>query len=268
MANQNHAAIFRQLHHAPQPLVLPNAWDAGSARLIESLGAKAIATTSAGVAWAHGYADGHHLPAHLLTATVAEIVRVVKVPVSTDVEGGYSEDLDEVEQAISRVIDAGAVGINMEDGTGSIDQLCHKIERAHRAADRAGVALFVNARTDVYLHSLAPEESRVEETLSRARRYRGAGADGLFVPAVVTAEEIRAIVAGTPLPLNVLAWPGLPDLAELQQLGVKRLSAGSGIARALFDHGAVLTMEFLKNGQLESADNHIMTYPRINELMK
>ncbi len=268
MSNRNKAAIFRQLHHAPQPLVLPNAWDAGSARLIESLGAKAIATTSAGVAWAHGYADGHHLPAHLLAATVAKIVRVVNVPVSTDVEGGYSEDLDEVEQTISRVIDAGAVGINIEDGTGSVDQLCHKIERAHRAADRAGVALFVNARTDVYLHSLAPEEIRVEETLNRASRYRGAGADGLFVPAVVTAEEIRAIVAGTPLPLNVLAWRNLPDLDELRELGVKRLSAGSGIARALFDRGAILTTEFLKSGRLESPFEHTMTYPRINELMK
>ena len=120
----------------------------------------------------------------------------------------------------------------------------------------------------MYLHSLAAEESRVEVTLSRARRYRGAGADGLFVPAVVKVEEIGAIVAGTPLPLNVLAWPGLPDLEELRKLGVKRLSAGSGIARALFDHGAVLTMEFLKNGQLAPANNHVMTYPRINELMK
>ena len=268
MTNPNNAAVFRQLHHAAHPLVLPNAWDAGSARLIESLGAKAIATTSAGVAWAHGYADGHHLPARLLAATVAEIVRVVKVPVSTDVEGGYSEDLDEVEQAISRVIDAGAVGINIEDGTGPVDQLCHKIERAHRAADRAGVALFVNARTDVYLHSLAPEDSRVEMTLSRAGRYRGAGADGLFVPTVAKADDIRAIAAGSALPLNVLAWPGLPDLAELQRLGVKRLSAGSGIARALFDRGAVLALGFLKNGRLEPADNHVMTYPRINELMR
>ncbi len=263
----NNAATFRQLHSAAQPLVLPNAWDAGSARLIESLGAKAIATTSAGVAWAHGYADGHHLPAHLLAATVAEIVRIVNVPVSTDIEGGYSEDLDEVEQAIHRVIDAGAVGINIEDGKGSVDQLCHKIERARRAADRTGVALFVNARTDVFLHSLAPSESRVEVTLGRAIRYRGAGADGLFVPSVVDADEIRAIVAGIALPLNVLAWPGLPDLDELRRLGVKRLSAGSGIARALFDRGAILTTEFLKSGRLESPFDHVMTYPRINDLM-
>ena len=264
----SNAASFRKLHSAPQPLVLPNAWDAGSARLIESLGAKAIATTSAGLAWAHGYADGHHLPAHLLAAAVAEIVRIVGVPVSTDIEGGYSDDLDEVEQAISRVIDAGAVGINIEDGTGSVDLLCQKIERARRAADRTGVALFVNARTDVYLHSLAPSESRVEVTLGRANRYRGAGADGLFVPAVVNADEIRGIVAGTPLPLNVLAWPGLPNLNELQWLGVKRLSAGSGIARAALEKSAALTKSFLQSGRLESADTPVMTYAQINELMK
>ena len=264
----NNAATFRQLHGAARPLVLPNAWDAGSARLIESLGAKAIATTSAGVAWAHGYADGHHLPAHLLAATVAEIVLAVKVPVSTDIEGGYSEDLDEVEQAISRMIDAGAVGINIEDGTGSVDLMCHKIERARRAADRTGVALFVNSRTDVYLHSLAPSERRVQATLDRANRYRGAGADGLFVPTVVKADEIRAIVTGTPLPLNVLAWAGLPDLEELQRLGVKRLSTGSGIARAAFERGGALAKAFLQNGRLESADTPVMTYAQINELMR
>ena len=261
------AASFRQMHHAPETLVLPNAWDAGSARLIESLGAKAIATTSAGVAWAHGYPDGHFLPSHLLAATVSEIVRVVAVPVSTDIEGGYSDDLDDVERAVSRVIDAGAVGINIEDGTGTVDLMCGKIERARRAADRAGVKLFVNARTDVYLHSLAPEGGRVEVTLARASRYRSAGADGFFVPALVKAEEIRAIVAGSGLPVNVLVWPGLPDLAELQRLGVKRLSTGSGIARAMIENAAALTTSFLSTGRLEPAAAKVLTYAQINALM-
>jgi 2-methylisocitrate lyase-like PEP mutase family enzyme len=187
MTSQENPAAerFRRLH-SEGLLVLPNAWDAGSARLIESLGAKAIATTSAGVAWSHGYPDGDTLPLPLLRATVADIARAVRVPVSTDVEGGYSNDPAAVGETVAAVIEAGAVGINIEDGSGATDLLCAKIERAKNAAERLGVDLFVNARTDVYLRGLAAKERRVEETLARAERYRSAGADGIFVPGLRT----------------------------------------------------------------------------------
>lgn len=268
MMARDKADAFRSLHFEVEPLLLPNAWDAGSARLIESLGAKAIATTSAGVAWAHGYPDGDVLPVRLLTATVAGIARVVAVPVSVDIEGGYSNDLDSVEEAVAAVLDAGAVGINIEDGAGTPDLLCAKIERARRAGERIGVAVFVNARTDVYLAGLAPEERRIEETLSRARRYRAAGADGLFVPAVFRAEQIRAIAASAEMPLNVLAWPDLPDLAALAELGVKRMSAGSGISRIAYKNVAESTAVFLRTGSLKEAWDPSMSYPGINALMR
>jgi 2-methylisocitrate lyase-like PEP mutase family enzyme len=204
------AGTFRRLHQEGL-LVLPNAWDAGSARVIESRGAKAIATTSSGVAWSHGYPDGDHLPVRLLAATAAAIARIIRVPLSMDVEGGYSSEPAAVGEAVAAVVDAGAVGINLEDGGGPPELLCAKVEHAKRAVSGRGADVFVNVRTDVYLRGLGPAEGRVAETLSRAARYRTAGADGLFVPGLMDPEEIRAVAAGTPLPLNVMASPGLPS---------------------------------------------------------
>ena len=146
----NAAQSFRNLHHVDSLLLLPNAWDAGSARLFESLGAKAIATTSAGVAWARGYADGDVLPIEQLLALTREIARVISVPLSVDIEGGYSDEPAVVAQVVRGVIDAGAVGLNIEDGGGAPDRLCAKIERARQVASSSDVDLFVNARTDVF----------------------------------------------------------------------------------------------------------------------
>jgi len=262
------AAAFHRLHEGPEPLLLPNAWDAGSARLMESLGAKAVATTSAGVAWTHGYPDGDVLPVRMLVSTVVAIARAIRVPLTVDVEGGYSDDPAAVEEAVARVIEAGAVGINIEDGAGAPDLLCVKIEHAKRAGEHFGVDLFVNARTDVYLRGLAPEGKRVAETLSRAKLYRDAGASGLFVPGLRDASEIRAVAADAGLPLNVMAWPGLPPAAELARLGVRRLSAGSGISQALWGKAAALAADFLKSGKSEPLGDGAMAYPAINALFQ
>lgn len=263
---RNAARIFRELHQGGL-LILANAWDAGSARLIESLGAKAIATTSAGVAWSHGYADGDLLPVPLLAATVSEIARVVSVPVTADVEGGYSSDPAAVGENVAAVIGAGAVGINIEDGTAGPDLLCAKIEQAKKAGVRLGVELFVNARVDVYLRNLAAPERRPEETLSRAERYRAAGADGIFVPGVTDSTTIRTIAAAVRLPLNVLARPGLPPAEELPALGVRRLSAGSWVASAAFATSASRAAEFLRTGDSEALTRGAMPYAEINALM-
>ena len=260
------AAAFHRLHEGPEPLLLANAWDAGSARLMESLGAKAVATTSAGVAWTHGYPDGDVLPVRMLVSTVVAIARAIRVPLTVDVEGGYSDDPAAVEESVARVVEAGAVGINIEDGSGAPDSLCRKIERAKRAGQHFGIDLFVNARTDVYLRGLAPEGKRVAEALSRAKLYRDAGASGIFVPGLRDAGEIRAIAAEAGLPLNVMAWPGLPPAAELARLGVRRLSAGSGIAQALWGKAATLAADFLKSGQSEPLGDGAMAYPAINAL--
>ncbi|MGZ8364398.1 MAG: isocitrate lyase/PEP mutase family protein [Caulobacteraceae bacterium] len=266
-AGQPHALdTFRALHAGPEVLKLPNAWDGASARLFESLGAKAIATTSAGVAWAHGYPDGDALPVRLLLASVADMARVVAIPLSVDIESGYSDDLDEAARVAVAVIEAGGAGINIEDGAGSPDLLCAKIAAIRAAAKARGADLFINARIDVYLRGLAPPERAVEESIARARRYAKAGADGAFVPGTVDAAEIKTLAEGVGLPLNVLARPGLPDAAELQRLGVRRLSAGSGICQALMGQAGALAADFLTNGRSGPLAEGAMAYGDINAL--
>jgi 2-methylisocitrate lyase-like PEP mutase family enzyme len=258
--------IFRNLHRGEAPLVLANAWDAGSARLIESIGAPAIATTSAGVAWSLGYPDGDRLPITLLVASVAGIARVIRVPLTVDIEGGYADDPAAVEETVGQVVDAGAVGINIEDGAGAPDLLCRKIESARRAGERRGIALFVNARTDVYLRGLAPAERRVEESVARAERYRAAGADGIFVPRLIKAAEIERVAAAVGLPLNVMAVPGLPSLAEMKGLGVRRLSAGAGIAAAMLGRTVSLAAAFLRDGRAEALADGAKSHGELNAL--
>jgi 2-methylisocitrate lyase-like PEP mutase family enzyme len=244
MSQTRCATTFRHLHDDGL-LLLANAWDAGSARLIESLGAAAIATTSAGLAWANGYRDGSHLPIQHHLDTVARIARVIRVPLSVDFEDGYASDPAVVAGHVGRVIDAGAVGINIEDGADDPDLLVAKIEQIKRMAAGRGVDLFVNARTDVYLRGLVGGEQRVEETLARAKRYRDAGADGLFVPGLADVEQIGEVVARAGLPLNLMASPGLPAAGELEALGVRRLSAGASISISALSHTARLASDFL-----------------------
>lgn len=256
-------ARFHQLHEDGL-LLLANAWDAGSARLIESLGAKAIATTSAGVAWAHGHADGSHLPAASLVATVADIARVVRVPLTVDIEDGYSDDAAVVADLVIRLAALGVAGINLEDGVSPPELLCAKIERIRHECTRQGTPVFINARTDVYLRGLASPQDRVAATLSRAARYREAGANGLFVPGLAQPDEIAAIAREAGLPLNVLLRPQLPDIAELAALGVRRLSAGSDLAECCLGLTRALTQRFLSEGRLDRST--AMDYGDLNAL--
>jgi 2-methylisocitrate lyase-like PEP mutase family enzyme len=263
-SNAQYAAQFRQLH-ADGLLLLPNAWDAGSARLIESLGARAIATTSAGVAWANGYADGDQLPIAQLVATAASIARVIAIPLSVDVEGGYSGDPATVADNVVRLADIGVVGINLEDGAGAPELLCAKIERIKRECAQRGLDVYVNARTDVYLRGLAPAGQRVEPTLARAALYRQAGADGLFVPGLTDADEIGAVASRAGVPLNVMLRPNLPDTAALEALGVRRLSAGSNLAEEAYAHTRAGAQAFLRSGRSPASADAI-GYGAINGL--
>ncbi len=255
------ADTFRALHQGPEILVLPNAWDAGSARLMQTLGAKAVATTSAGVAWSHGYPDGDALPLEALVSTVRTMRRVLTVPLSVDVEGGYSADPDHAAANVAAVVAAGAVGINIEDGAAPSELLCAKLARIRASV---GPGLFINVRTDVYLRGLA--DNRVAAVLARAEAYRAAGADGLFVPGLSTPEDIRAVVAACDLPLNVMAVPGLPPADALQALGVRRLSAGSAIIQTLWAEAWGLSGEFLRLGRADLVAGTAMPYGEINGL--
>jgi 2-methylisocitrate lyase-like PEP mutase family enzyme len=266
--SQAHAKTFRELHAPGQILLLANAWDAGSARLIEASGATAIATTSAGLAWSRGHPDGAALPARELCAAVAEIARVVSIPVSADIEDGYSEDPRAVGEMIAAVIDAGAVGVNLEDGATPVDVMCAKIEAAKQAAARAGVDLFVNARTDVYLRRLVRAESAVAESIERGQRYQAAGGDGFFVPKIGDLAEIRAIADAVALPLNVLVMADLAPIADLKGAGVRRVSAGSGIAAAAFGVAQRATKQFLEAGRYDAMFETRVDYGEMNQLLR
>lgn len=258
------AATFRALHGAGL-LILPNAWDAASTVLSIAAGAKAVATTSAGVAWALGWPDGAAPPEGEVLGAVARMVRVAgDVPVSVDVEGGFSDDPAEAAAFVRRTWETGAAGVNIEDGAGPAEVLADKI-----AATRAVVGgdLFINARCDLWLRGIGPVEARLAEAARRAALYSAAGADGLFMPAVVEPETITALV-GLGMPLNLLARPTLPDARGLEALGVRRLSAGSNIAAAAYAAADRLTRGFLADGSSAAQTAEAMDYGALNALMR
>lgn len=254
----NHAeqtAMFRQLH-LQHPFILPNAWDAASARVIEHVGARAIATTSAGVAWAHGYGDGQKLERERMIAAIREIVQAVSVPVTADIEGGYGTGTPrDVAQTVRAVLEAGAVGINLEDSPGrngekllSAEAHVERILAARESATSLGMDLVINARTDVFLAQVGEPESRLPEAIRRANLYRKAGADCLFVPGVIDAPTITALVQNIDGPINIMAGPGAPSIPELGSLGVARVSLGPNLALAALAVTQRAALELLTAG--------------------
>jgi len=263
----NLAQIFHSLHKQKDILILPNAWDTGSAKVIEDAGAKAIATSSAGVAWALGYRDGDVLPPRMLADLTARITDVIRIPLSVDFEGGYTKNPAKVAENLKPIIDAAAVGINIEDGEGSPKLLIKKIEKARKAAESAGVNLFINARTDVYLAEIGSPESWVGETIDRAALYRDAGADGIFIPGLAEPSAIRAIVPEVKMPVNVMAYPGLPSAKELKKLGVQRLSSGTGIPQIIWSRVSELAKGFLATGDSKLLFKDSMAYGALQKLV-
>ena len=249
MDQNSKAAAFAALHHTGDILILPNAWDGASAALMADAGAKAVATSSAAVAWSHGYPDGDALPLPLLLATITAVARAAgDTPVTADIEGGYTDDLAKLAGTIKAVISAGAVGINLEDGTRSPDLHARKIEAARKAADAAGVPLFINARTDVYLKGLAEGHAAYVETTARAERYRSAGASGVFVPGPSDPDLIGRLAEAIKLPLNIMLLPNLAKAAQLQALGVRRVSSATAPFRMAYAGVANATAAFLQDG--------------------
>lgn len=257
-------SAFRALHAADRILVLPNAWDAASAALFRSAGAAAIATSSAGLAWCCGYPDGDALPTEDLLFMVKAIARVCgDVPLTVDLESGYWDDPAAVAALVRDVVLAGASGINIEDRGADPALLVRKI-----AAIRAsGVPVFVNARTDIYLFELASGAEAIAETNSRLQRYAGAGADGVFVPAVAEIDAIRAVATSVSLPLNILAVAGLPPLSDLFASGVRRVSAGATPARIAYGAAFDVVEELLTSNKLEPLfEGPRFDYGRMNAL--
>ncbi|WP_033821192.1 isocitrate lyase/phosphoenolpyruvate mutase family protein [Kitasatospora sp. MBT63] len=234
------AKLLHALHRPGTPLVLANVWDAASARLVAGAGAPAIATASASVSWTLGVPDGQVLGLPRALAQTALIAAAVDLPVTADLEHGFADTPEGVGASITELIATGAVGVNLEDGWSGPGPLrpaadaAERIVAARRAADATGVPLFLNARTDVFLLGAGEPAGRLDEAVARARAFAEAGADGVFVPGVADPATIAALVAAVPVPLNVMAGPGAPTVAELAALGVARISLGPGLAKAAY----------------------------------
>jgi len=233
------AEKFRKLHHGPRMLLLPNAWDVASARILEECGHPALATTSAGIAYSLGYPDGQRISRDEMLEVVGRIARAVRIPVTADLEAGYGTTSKEMAETVKAAIEAGAIGMNFEDITGDDESsevpLSLQVEKIHAIRETAaslGVPFVLNARTDIYLMPIGPEATRFERTVERLRAYRKAGADCLFAPGVYDRETMAKLVKVVDGPLNILANPACPPVVEMEKIGVARVSAGSGIMRA------------------------------------
>ncbi|MGH7822356.1 MAG: isocitrate lyase/PEP mutase family protein [Candidatus Binatia bacterium] len=252
MNQKEKAQVFRELHHRAEILVLPNAWDAASARVFELAGAPAVATTSSGLAASLGYPDGEIIPRALVISAVQQICRTVEIPVSVDAEAGYGNSAEEVGETVKTLLDAGAVGVNLEDGMLDPRLLVAKIAAAREISAAKDVPLFVNARTDVYLQARVPGAAGFAEAVRRLRAYENAGADGLFAPGLADPAEISRLLREIRLPLNIMAFAGVPTAKELERLGVKRVSVGAGPMRATLGLVRRIAEEVLREGTYSS----------------
>jgi 2-methylisocitrate lyase-like PEP mutase family enzyme len=254
-------AHFRQLH-AKKPLILPNAWDAASARVIEAAGALAIATTSAGISWSFGRADGQKLRREEMLQVIGNIVQSVKVPVSADVESGYGNgSAEDVAETVEALISLGVAGINIEDSPGHDGQIllapeehAEHIRIARQTATSMGGDLLINARTDVYLFQVGDVKTRLSAAVQRARLYRRAGADCVFVPGVVDIGTIAELVRAIEGPLNVMAMPGAPSAKQLGKIGVARVSVGPWVAQAALATAQRAAHELVEQGTYTSLE--------------
>jgi 2-methylisocitrate lyase-like PEP mutase family enzyme len=249
---------FRKMHQGPPLLLLPNAWDAMSARLFEAAGFPAVATTSGGLAWALGFPDGEHAPWSEVVAATGRIVRTVRVPVTADIEGGYGETPEQVARSVTEIIRAGVVGINLEDSTAlsdlpirSMEDSVARIQAARQAAQAAGVPILINARIDLYLKSVGDEETRFTEAVRRGKAYMEAGADCLFPFGLSDLKIIAELVKALKVPINIVGRAGGPGVAELGRLGVARISTASGPSLVVMSLIKQIAEELRTKGQFD-----------------
>jgi 2-methylisocitrate lyase-like PEP mutase family enzyme len=273
--NATKAELFQRLHLGPEILVIANAWDAASARVFEQAGIRAVGTGSAGVAFSHGFRDDEFIPREVMLAAIGEMVRAVDVPVTADILSGLGDTPEAVAATVREVIALGASGVNIEDGSDiggahliDLELQADKIRAACEAARHAGVNIVVNARTDSYWLKLGGEAERLRVSVTRANHYRAAGAHCLFVPAAAQPDLIATLVREIDGPLNILAVPGCPKVAELQALGVRRLSEGSGPMRAAMMLTRRIARDLIDSGTYARFHDDAIAYPEANALFE
>ena len=271
MKTQNEKAeFFRSLHRGPEILVLPNAWDCASARIFEQADFPAIATTSAGIAFSLGYSDGERIPPDLMLATVGQISDCVQIPVTADLESGYGD----VAKTTAGLIAAGAVGLNFEDmehdshALAPVTAQVEKIAIIRRIATGLGVNIVINARTDVFLAQIGEPATRFERACERLQAYIAAGADCVFLPGLADENIIRRVVETLKFPLNILAGPNLPTIPRLRELGVARVSVGSGIMRSTLGLARRIAQGLKKSGTYTAMLDGTMPFAEANALFE
>ena len=272
MTQRELAEQLKALHRPEEPLVLVNAWDAASARVVVYAGAQAVATSSAAAAYAAGFPDGQEISREQMLEAVATIARAVSVPVTADMEAGWGDTPEAAAETARGVIEAGAVGLNLEDAssTGSlltIEGFVEKIAAVRQVADKADVPLVLNARVDVFIGQIGVPDGRLEESIERGRAYLEAGADCVFVPAVSDKPTIAALAQGIG-PISVLATPQTPTLPELGRLGVVRVSMGSGPYRAALTTALELAEEAYGMGTFAHLEYAEISHGSMQELMR
>jgi 2-methylisocitrate lyase-like PEP mutase family enzyme len=273
------AELFLNLHKNKEILVLLNAWDPGSAKLIEASGCKAIATTSMGIAASLGYPDMQAIPLGEMLESVAKITSRVSLPVTADVEGGYGKDLNEISDSIARFISTGIAGINIEDSNElnpelmDIDEFCKRLSAIRELSGSLGLHLVINARTDVFIAGSGKPENRLAEAIERGNRYHEAGADCIFVPNVSDEDKITALVNEINAPVNILVNPtngaGVPpSIRRLEELGVARVSFGSSLMKATLAVTKKVASEVISNRTYNALSESLSPMPDALEAYK
>lgn len=265
-AFQRKAKAFHDLHFGESILILPNIWDPLGAAMLEELGYPALATASASIAYTHGMPDGENIRFSELISLLTKIALSVNIPVTADIESGYANNREELQENIRLLLKSGVVGINMEDydlinrKLFPIDVHCKRLKIVRETAEAMGLPLFINARTDVYIKGtgLNGSKEKWDETVKRGKAYLEAGADGFYPITMTDKDEIATIVAEIPGPVNILAIPGIPDIKTLKEIGVARLSLGPGFLKTALRAMKQAAVQ-LKNGEGLSAitDNEI-----------
>ena len=269
------AARLRELHHAPELLILPNVWDPLGARMLESLGYPAVATASAAIAYSLGYRDGEEMPFEEMLDAIRRVANAVHLPVTADVERGYSDTPDGVAENIRRVIDAGTVGINIEDSLAEggdlrdVDGQCERVAAARAAAEEAGVPLVINARIDVFISQLHDsDETRLEETIARARRYLSAGADCVYPITLNNLGLLTRLREAIDAPINVYASAGTPPVSGLEAAGIARLSLGPGLLKVSLSAMKRVAKELRSGGSYEAFTSGVVSSEEIESYLR
>ncbi|WP_080283415.1 isocitrate lyase/PEP mutase family protein [Clostridium botulinum] len=267
------AKQFQEIHHRNKMFILPNAWDVGSAVIYEKFNFPAVGTTSAGLAYSLGYSDGEKIDFEHIVQIVKQITQRISIPLSVDIELGYADTIDGIVENVTKLIEAGAVGINIEDGYSkpapyleNLDIQIKKIQAISKLKKKLGIPFVLNARTCVFFIKAGKEEERLSIAIERANAFHKSGADCIFIPGAIEECNISKLIENIPAPINILATPMANNLENLERLGVRRLSLGSAPVRAAYSNLIETVKQIQDENKISKLLDHDFSYEIANKL--